>query len=123
MEFPAEPEALSAVRALLRRWLRHADGTDQEIAEVTTACGEAATNAIEHAGSGGGVPFAISGSIDGREIDITVRDRGSWRDPRGSDRGRGISLMQALMDEVEVTPGPDGTTVRLRRTLDGEPPE
>ena len=123
VEFPAEPEALSAVRALLRRWLRHAEGTDQEIAEVTTACGEAATNAIEHAGSGGGVPFAISGSIDGREIDIIVSDRGSWRDPRGDDRGRGISLMQALMDEVEVTPGPDGTTVRLRRTLNGDGPE
>ena len=52
VELPTEPEALASMRALLRRWLRHADGSEQEIAEVVTACGEAATNAIEHAGAG-----------------------------------------------------------------------
>ena len=54
VELPVEPEALASMRALLRRWLRHAGGSEQEIAEITTACGEAATNAIEHAGSAGG---------------------------------------------------------------------
>ena len=39
------------MRGLLRRWLRHAGADDQEIAEIVTACGEAATNAIEHAGT------------------------------------------------------------------------
>ena len=53
VELPTEPEALASVRTMLRRWLRHVDGTEQEIAEITTACGEAATNAIEHAGAGG----------------------------------------------------------------------
>ena len=28
--------------------------------------------------------------------------------------------MRALMDRVEVTPSPEGTTVLLRRTLDGD---
>jgi anti-sigma regulatory factor (Ser/Thr protein kinase) len=46
-----------------------------------------------------------------------VRDHGGWRPPREGDRGRGISLMQALMDTVEVDPTPDGTTVRMQRTL------
>ena len=38
-EFEAEPEALSQMRAMLRRWLRHA-GADRRnaIAEITTAC-------------------------------------------------------------------------------------
>ena len=84
---------------LLRRWLRHAGGSEQEIAEITTACGEAATNAIEHAGAGR----------------RAVRDRaGTPRRRRGGDRrarlrrmaasraratsGRGLSLMRALMD-------------------------
>ena len=53
VELPTEPEALASVRTMLRRWLRHVDGTEQEIAEITTACGEAATNAIEHAGAEG----------------------------------------------------------------------
>jgi PAS domain S-box-containing protein len=115
VELPTEPEALASMRAVLRRWLRHVDGSEHEIAEVVTACGEAATNAIEHAGTG--VPFEISGQANGRTVEIEVRDHGGWRPPRDGDRGRGISLMQALMDTVEVEPTPDGTTVRMRRTL------
>jgi anti-sigma regulatory factor (Ser/Thr protein kinase) len=118
-EFPAQPEALSSMRSLLRRWLRHAAGSDQEIAEITTACGEAATNAIEHAGSSGTVPFEVLGRLQGREVDITVRDYGAWRAPREGDQGRGLSLMEALMDSVEVTPTHEGTSVRLRRILNG----
>jgi len=119
IELPTQPEALASMRGLLRRWLRHADGTDQEIAEITTACGEAATNAIEHAGAGGDTPFELDGRLDGREVVIRVRDFGAWRAPREGDQGRGLSLMRALMDTVEVTPSREGTTVLLRRTLNG----
>jgi PAS domain S-box-containing protein len=119
VEFPASPEALSSMRSLLRRWLRHLEGDEQEIAEVVTACGEAATNAIEHAGAGGSDPFELSGQVDGRQVQITIRDYGAWRAPRDGDQGRGLSLMRALMDSVEVTPTPEGTTVRLRRGLQG----
>jgi anti-sigma regulatory factor (Ser/Thr protein kinase) len=121
VELPREPEALASMRGLLRRWLAHAEGTDQEIAEITTACGEAATNVIEHSGASAADPFEVGGKLDGREIDIVVRDSGGWREPRDADRGRGISLMRALMDEVEVKPSEEGTTVRLRRVLNGKP--
>jgi PAS domain S-box-containing protein len=116
-DFQTAPEALASMRALLRRWLRHAGGGEQEVAEITTACGEAATNAIEHAGSGGGSPFEVSGRLDGREVDVSVRDHGTWRTPREGDQGRGLSLMRALMDTVDVQPTREGTTVRLRRML------
>jgi GAF domain-containing protein/anti-sigma regulatory factor (Ser/Thr protein kinase) len=119
-EFEAAPEALASMRGLLRRWLRHAGADDQETAEIVTACGEAATNAIEHAGAAGDVPFEVAGRLDGQRVDVTVRDRGAWRSPRDGDRGRGLSLMRALMDHVEVSPGPDGTRVRLQRELSGE---
>jgi PAS domain S-box-containing protein len=121
VQLPTEPEALASMRSLLRRWLRHAEGTEQEIAEITTACGEAATNAIEHAGAGGSMPFKVGGRLEGREVDIVVRDFGAWRPPRDGDSGRGLSLMRALMDSVEVDPTEAGTTVRLRRVLNGEP--
>jgi PAS domain S-box-containing protein len=115
VELPTEPEALASMRAVLRRWLRHVDGSEQEIAEVVTACGEAATNAIEHAGAG--TPFEISGQVEGRRVEISVRDFGAWRTPREGDRGRGLSLMRALMDTVDVVPTAEGTTVRMQRTL------
>jgi PAS domain S-box-containing protein len=117
-ELPAQPEALSSMRGLLRRWLRHLRASDQEIAEIVTACGEAATNAIEHAGTAG-APFEIRAGFEGREIRIAIRDFGAWRTPRGGDQGRGLSLMRALMDTVSVEPTPEGTTVRLARTVQG----
>jgi len=117
VDFPATPETLASMRAVLRRWLRHVGGDEQEIAEIVTACGEAATNAIEHSGSGGGAPFEVSGRLERDGVWITVRDYGAWRTPREGDQGRGLSLMRALMDTVEVTPTPEGTTVRLGRTL------
>jgi PAS domain S-box-containing protein len=115
VELPTEPEALASMRAVLRRWLRHVEGSEQEIAEVVTACGEAATNAIEHAGAG--TPFEITGQVEGRRVEIAVRDFGAWRAPREGDRGRGLSLMRALMDTVDVLPTEEGTTVRMQRTL------
>jgi PAS domain S-box-containing protein len=119
VELPTQPESLASMRSLLRRWLRHVEGSDQEIAEITTACGEAATNAIEHAGAGGDTPFEVDGRLEGHEVTITVRDFGAWREPREGDQGRGLSLMRALMDYVEVTPNVEGTTVTLRRALNG----
>ena len=117
VEFPAEPESLAPIRSMLRRWLHHAGADEFEIAEITTACGEAATNAIEHAGTGNGAHFEVLGRRDGPEVELAVRDHGSWRREREDDQGRGLDLMRTLMDTVAVEPGEDGTTVSLRRRL------
>ena len=70
--------------------------------------------------SGVAMLFALARRLDGREVAVTVRDFGVWRPPRDGDQGRGLSLMRALMDSVEVAPSPDGTTVHLRRVLNGD---
>ena len=118
-DFPAEPESLAPMRSMLRRWLSHAGAGELEIAEITTACGEAATNAIEHAGMSGDGRFEVSGNRNGGEVEIAVRDQGSWREERPGDHGRGLDLMRTLMDTVAVEPSPEGTTVSLLRTLGG----
>jgi PAS domain S-box-containing protein len=120
VELPAQPESLAAVRGLVRRWLRHVGTNDEEIAEVTTACGEACTNAIEHAGAGGSSSFQMEGELtDGPGVEVVVRDFGEWRPGRDDDHGRGLELMKELMDEVQVTPSPEGTVVRMQRRLGG----
>jgi PAS domain S-box-containing protein len=116
-EFPSEPESLAPIRSMLRRWLSHAGADDMEIAEITTACGEAATNAIEHAGTANGARFEVSGRREGAEVEIAVRDHGTWRAEREDDQGRGLELMRTLMDTVAVEPGAGGTIVSLRRRL------
>jgi anti-sigma regulatory factor (Ser/Thr protein kinase) len=116
LELPAEPRVLSDMRRVLRRWLREHGANDGEIVEITIAVGEACANAIEHAYSPGPASF----ELEAREIDglvtVVVRDRGRWRAPRGHHRGRGLGIMAAAMDDVEVDRG-DGTRVELRRRL------
>ncbi|HEU4798019.1 MAG TPA: ATP-binding protein, partial [bacterium] len=54
------------------------------------------------------------------EVVIAVSDSGRWRPARGSNRGRGLPLVDALMSGVEVSPSPIGTTISMRRRV-GEP--
>ena len=49
----------------------------------------------------------------------TVSDRGHWRERRGAHRGRGLNIIEGLMDKVEVSTEGDGTVVRMRRRLGG----
>jgi len=116
LTLPAAPGELASMRALLRRWLRQTQGTEEEVAEILTAAGEAAANAIEHGSNG--EPFEVAGTLDGPEVCIRVTDRGGWRE-KSPDRGggRGLVLMRELMDRVEVDRAEGGTTVRMVRRL------
>jgi PAS domain S-box-containing protein len=116
--FTPEPESLADMRSLLRRWLRHVGAGEAELEEIVIACGEAATNALEHSGAGASTPFDLSGRLHGRRVELEVRDHGTWRPPREGAGGRGLSLMRGFMDAIDVTSTPQGTTVRLSRTLD-----
>ena len=106
-EFAAEPESLAPMRSMLRRWLSHAGADDKEIAEITTACGEAATNAIEHAGG-------RRHALRGRAAATAARSRSPCataalaRRTREGDHGRGLELMRTLMDTVAVEPAAGG---------------
>jgi GAF domain-containing protein/anti-sigma regulatory factor (Ser/Thr protein kinase) len=120
--WPAQAEALANVRHLLRRWLRQQGAADDEIYDVTVACQEACANAVEHAYAPGKEAFEVEARRDARTIEIVVRDRGQWRRARGTHRGRGMPMMEALMDSVHVQHTADGTAVILRRELAGGTP-
>jgi anti-sigma regulatory factor (Ser/Thr protein kinase) len=88
-----------------------------ETYEITLTVCEAAGNAIEHAYGPGDATFDVEARFDADELVATVRDRGNWRERRGTHRGRGLNIIQGLMDEVEVSTEPDGTMVRMKRRL------
>jgi PAS domain S-box-containing protein len=118
LDVPSEPSALRSLRGLLRRWLAQCDASDSDVYAIVMAASEACTNAIEHAGAGAEDTIAFAALLHDGEVDVTVRDRGRWREHRPpSEQGRGLDLIEALMDEVRVETDPGGTTVRLRRRI------
>jgi serine phosphatase RsbU (regulator of sigma subunit)/anti-sigma regulatory factor (Ser/Thr protein kinase) len=118
--WPARAETLTSVRHLLRRWLRHQGATDDEIYDITVACQEACANAVEHAYAPGDEAFEVEAVRLNGAVEISIRDHGQWRRARGTHRGRGMPLMEALMDSVHVQHTAEGTVVVLRRSLGGE---
>src|SRR5215212_1793837 len=119
LRLPAEPKALSSVRRALMRWLEHGGATTDEAQAIQLACHEACTNAIEHGYRFGEATFEVVGELRDGGLTLTVTDSGGWRGAGDVDRGRGFALMEGLMDGVEVTPGRDGTTVVMTRSLAG----
>jgi serine phosphatase RsbU (regulator of sigma subunit)/anti-sigma regulatory factor (Ser/Thr protein kinase) len=120
-EWAATPASLAAIRTLLRRWLRAKGASDAEVYDITVASQEACANAIEHAYGPGRSGFTLLGELVDGEVRLTVRDRGRWREARGEHRGRGLSLMRALMEQVDVRAAEGGgTEVVLVRRLGGE---
>ena len=120
--WPAHADALAGLRHLLRRWLLVRGASADEAYEITVACGEAAANAIEHAHAPGGGTFEVAADCSEGTVSVTIRDHGRWRPARGIHRGRGLPLMETLMDSVQIDRGETGTAIVLKRALAVVPP-
>jgi PAS domain S-box-containing protein len=120
LTMPAEPMELRSVRRTLKRWLTQCGANQNESYEIILACNEAFANAIEHAyGPGDGAVEMTAALLEDR-VSITIRDFGRWRESRGDNRGRGLPLIEAVMDSVDITKnGGIGTEVRMARRLRG----
>ncbi|MEU3465820.1 SpoIIE family protein phosphatase [Streptomyces sp. NPDC006733] len=121
MAFPAESSQLAPVRQRLRGWLAQCDLPPTTVQSVLVAAGEACANAIEHGhrdAPGDPIHFRAEAFVD--NLRLTIADSGCWKDPqpeRNTHRGRGMSLMRALMQDVTITPGPTGTTVDMQTRI------
>jgi anti-sigma regulatory factor (Ser/Thr protein kinase) len=120
IELPAQPAVLAQARHLLRRWLREKGAGAEDIEAIALASGEACANAIEHAYPPGPATFQVEASAEDGVVTLVVRDAGKWREARGSNRGRGLGIMKAVMDHVEVRQRESGTEVLLKRRIGTE---
>lgn len=117
LDVPADASQLSVMRRALKSWLAAAAIPHDLAGDLISAANEACSNSIEHAyrdGSAGRVQLTAESGLD--TVTLVVTDTGTWRplpaDP--GDRGRGIAMMRALTDQLDIdhTPGP-GTLVRM----------
>jgi anti-sigma regulatory factor (Ser/Thr protein kinase) len=117
LQVPAEPRSLAPLRHTLRRWLRTIGASPDEGYEILVACGEACANAIQHPHAARRHFLTIDLATQGDDVEVVVRDTGSWRTMSPGGGGHGLSLIRQLMDSVDITTGPEGTEVRMRRRL------
>jgi anti-anti-sigma factor len=115
---PADAVELATLRRRLSGWLRRA-GAGSASDEVVLAGSEAAANCVEHAyrrREAGQI--RMRARVAGGAVELEVADTGRWRAaPAPGDRGRGLGMMRALMDEVAVRTDAAGTVVRMTRRL------
>ena len=114
-----DPDELSAVRRRLRDWLAGEQVAGADATDLLIAVGEACANSIEHAyGFSPDRSVVIEGNLRRGMVEMTVADRGRWKSGQGDgNRGRGVGIMRALMDQVDIEHGAQGTVVRMRKRV------
>ncbi|HKY68573.1 MAG TPA: SpoIIE family protein phosphatase [Acidimicrobiales bacterium] len=111
---PAVATSLVLVRTALRRWLSPLGVSERTAFDVMLAVGEAMANVVAHAYGPRGGTMDVDLSYSGGDIVATIRDTGRWRLPRGTNRGRGLNIMEKCAAEVVVDTTEGGTEVYLR---------
>jgi serine phosphatase RsbU (regulator of sigma subunit)/anti-sigma regulatory factor (Ser/Thr protein kinase) len=120
LESDATADQLVNIRHRLAAWLQGADVPDVLAADIVLVVNEACTNSVEHAYRGNNVgTVRLDGEAADGEVHMRVADSGSWKTPAADPRnsGRGLVLMRAISDSVELDGTPTGTTVDIRFRL------
>jgi anti-sigma regulatory factor (Ser/Thr protein kinase) len=120
--FRRQPAAVPSARAFVDHVLRSAGLAPEVVDALVLAVAEACNNATLHAE---GDTFTVTVTIDDSTCTLTVSDLGrGFRPPRRARMPspdavgqRGLALMEALVDHVDVSSSPAGTTVRLVHDL------
>jgi anti-sigma regulatory factor (Ser/Thr protein kinase) len=128
LELALPPRRTSArvMRAALGAYLAERAVDPRTASEVVLAAEEALTNAIIHAGDVRGHIF-VTASVGEGEVRLQVRDLGCGFDARRvhspklpSTRlpgGRGLFLIDRMMDRVQIRSGAHGTCVSMMRRI------
>ncbi|MHB9133148.1 MAG: ATP-binding protein [Armatimonadota bacterium] len=132
LRLPNRPEFVAVARLAVAAVATRMAFDVNDIEDIKVAVGEACTNAIEHGcpTAGGTEMVTLRCEIAEEALILIVKDPGDGFDPSTatrqhrhgtvtlSERGLGMLLIEALMDEVDFTCTPgDGTQVRMVKRL------
>jgi serine/threonine-protein kinase RsbW len=129
LEIPARAEFVALARLAVSA-LAAADGelADERVDDLKLAVSEACTNAIEaHSAIATDERVVVRCWVDDNGLEVRISDHGAGFDPSELpdhppvtdparlkfERGLGIPLIRALVDEVEFSSSDSGTEVRL----------
>ncbi|MFJ8966017.1 SpoIIE family protein phosphatase [Lentzea sp. NPDC102401] len=113
---PAESRRLSELRGAVSEWAAAAGLSDDLAYDLVLGYGEAAANVVDHAYPDTTGTFDTEIVHRDGAVRVTVRDHGRWR-PAPEDpghRGRGLQMIHALAEDVELDSDTTGTTVSFR---------
>ncbi len=120
--FSGERRNVPLARNAIAGFARICGFSNEEVADIRVASGEALSNAVEHGRARRSSGFSVRCSFDEERLTIEIRDNGDGflpasatlpLDIEGNGRGFGILLMRRLMDGVQFER--NGTLVRLTR--------
>ncbi|HEX2241453.1 MAG TPA: SpoIIE family protein phosphatase [Actinomycetota bacterium] len=125
---PNEPERIAEIRRFVSDFLTDVRAPVEASAEVLIAVGEAAGNATRHGRRPAGrSEVRVRCALDKDSVLVTIADDGPGFDVEATPSdvppdplasgGRGLYLMEALMDEVHIDSSPEGTLVLLVRDV------
>ena len=130
---PRDAETVAVVRAIVTDALRRVGVAEDSLDAVRLALSEACTNVIDH--SGAEDEYEVRLRVEDARCEIRIIDTGHGFDGDalvdGSDggdadvaspRGRGIAIMRAVIDHVQLDSRPEsGTVVHLVTELALDP--
>ena len=136
LEIPARPVYVGVARSVVVAVATGVEGLDVDrLEDLRLAVSEACTNAIEAHQAGGVEQRVVVRCVrSGSSLEVSIEDRGSGFEPEAvaagpavgepaaeqlrAERGWGLQLIRALVDDVTFERSGPGTAVRLRLDLD-----
>ncbi|MFN2502688.1 MAG: ATP-binding protein [Acidimicrobiales bacterium] len=123
---PRDEQTIPVTRHIVSHALDEVGALDECKEDIAVAQTEACTNVVKH--SGPGDEYEVRVDIDREKCVIRVIDTGrgfDWQSlfhdgdtDTSAERGRGIQLMRALVDDVRFLSKPEtGTIVHLEKAL------
>ena len=124
-EITAHPQYAGTARERIRDAAVIAGFTAMDLADIEIAVGEAVTNAILYGSPKATSRIVLSYGIAGIAFVIQIRDEGQGFDPgkvqveddTDALGGRGIRLMRALMDQIDLHYDGHGMVARMIKNL------
>ena len=125
LTLPRDEQTVPVARHIVRNAMEQVGVEETCVYDIELALSEACTNVLVH--SGPGDQYVVRLDLDDRLGLIRVIDVGRGFDSArlqacdtlpGDERGRGLGLMQALVDRVDFTSRPEaGTIVTLEKVV------